>query len=100
MTDDFSSVASGGCNSFNSSTSMYHYANNVRQTYTNFGGKWIKTAETTYNTIPNNTVCVDISTISSNATFEPVYMFFAFCLVLCVVGLFWYVLRRLLLWRI
>lgn len=100
MTDDFSAVPSGGCNSFNSVSSMYHYANNSRQTFTNFSGKWIKTAETTYSTVPNNVVCVDLSTISSNATFEPVYMFFAYVLVLSVIGLFWYVIRRLLLWRI
>lgn len=100
MTDDFSAVPSGGCNSFNSATSMYHYANNIRQTYTNFGGKWVKTAENSYYSIPDNVVCVDVSSIDSNATFEPVYMFFAYVLVFSVIGLFWYVIRRLLLWRI
>lgn len=100
MTDDFSSVPSGGCNVFTSNSSLYHYSQGSRSTFLNFGGKWIKTSTSSYSTIPSGYECVDISSISSNSTWEPLYMAIAFALVVATIGLFWYVIRRLLLWRI
>lgn len=100
MTDDFSSVGSGGCNVFQSTTSLYHYGNGIRETFYNFGGKWVKVAESGYNTIPSSSVCVDLTTISSNAVWYPAYAFFALSLVIITLGLFWYVIKRVLIWKI
>lgn len=100
MTDDFSTVPSGGCNAFASDSSLYHYSGGIRQTFYNFGGKWVKVSEQTYNTIPSNYICVDLSGISSNSQWYPLYEFIALFLVILCIGLFWYVLRRLLIWKI
>lgn len=100
MTDDFSEVVSGGCNVFTSPSNMYNYSRNIRRTYTNIGGKWIYTAEQTYSSLPNNYVCVDISGISSNSEWYPLYGFIAFSLVVFLIFMFWAVIKRLLLWRI
>ena len=79
MTDDISEIEQGAtCYVISNSSTIYSYSNYIRYTYTNLGGKWYKTAQTSYNNLPINTLCrpyTDIESISSNAAFEPLYVF-------------------------
>lgn len=79
MKDDFSEIETGAsCYVLNNATSIYSYKNNIRTTYIQVGGKWYKQATTTYTNIPNNTYCWsynDITSLNSNAAFEPLYLF-------------------------
>lgn len=79
MIDDSSQIIQNAeCYTINSPTSIYSYANRVRSSYTQIGGKWYKTAESSYITIPSGAYCVsynDITTLSSNAAFYPLYIF-------------------------
>lgn len=92
MNDDFSELETGSsCYAISSATSIYSYKNNTRSTYTQIGGKWLKTQQSTYNTIPTSSICfsyADITAINSKAEYAPIYEFIAFCLLLCSVGLF------------
>lgn len=95
MHDDFSNVPSNAsCYTLNSQISLYVYRNNVRDTYTQIGGKWFKTATTTYTSVPTNAVCwsySDLSTLNSNAAFEPIYELIALILALLV----WFVIAKI-----
>lgn len=104
MKDDFTNLETGSsCYVLNSQTSIYSYKNNVRTTYIQVGGKWYKQATTNYNTLPVNTVCWsynDITSLNSNAAFEPLYLMIAFCLAIFV---WWFVFRlvsKLFRWRV
>lgn len=96
MKDDVSAIPSDACNVVNSQTVIYSYRNNLRTTYTQIGGKWIETARSSYNTLPVNAVCVDVSQLNSNAVFEPFLYFVSFGLFLVSAYLFFSVVKRLI----
>lgn len=103
MYDDVSAIPSTGCTTINSSTSIYNYSNNVRRTYTQIGGKWYYTANQTYNTLPSNAVCVDLTDylLSSNSQFEPIYMFMALIVaIFVIVSCLFVMFGRFIKWRL
>lgn len=95
MKDDISEIIDNAtCYTINSTTSIYAYRSNIRYTYTQIGGKWYQTAQTTYSSVPSNAYCVSYSTISdlnSNAVFEPIFIFIAFILAVFV----WFIVYRI-----
>lgn len=103
MVDDSSQIIQNAeCYTINSPTSIYSYANRVRNTYTQIGGKWYKSAESSYLTIPSGAYCVpynNIATLSSNAEFYPIYAMIAFELAIFTWFLCWWLFRRLFKWR-
>ena len=104
MTDDFSEIDQNAtCYTLNSATSIYSYGDYIRYSYTQIGGKWYKTGQTSYVNLPVNTLCRtydDITAISSKAEFAPVYAGFAFALVFVTLGLFWATIRKITIWKI
>lgn len=99
--DDISEIEqNASCYTINSPTNIYSYRNNTRNTYTQIGSKWYKTAQSNYNTLPNNIVCVPystISTLSSNAQLTPVYVFCGLCISIAVLlGGFYLIFGRIL----
>lgn len=103
MVDDSGQIEQNAeCYTINSPTSIYSYANRVRSTYTQIGGKWYKSAESTYISLPSGAYCVDyntITTLSSNAQFLPIYYVIAFSLAIFTWFLCWWLFRRLFIWR-
>lgn len=81
FSDDISQIETGAsCYTISNATTLYSYKNYNRYTYTQIGGKWYKTAQSAYNTIPSNIYCVDYSVIeglSSKAEFIPIYATYA-----------------------
>lgn len=96
--DDISNIETGAsCYVLNSSTSIYAYKGNTRKTYSEIGGKWFLSAESTYNTIPSNAVCWSYSSLeqlSHYAYIEPVYFSFAL-----IFSLFIFIFAFMLLFR-
>lgn len=104
MKDDTSEIINNAtCYTLNNATSIYAYRNNVRSTYTQVGGKWYKTAETTYSSVPSSSYCLsynDISDLNSNAAFEPIFLFIGFCLAIFVWKFVYFLWSRLVRYRI
>lgn len=100
MTDDISEIPTTGCNYISSPTVIYNYNNNQRRTYKQIGGKWFYTDISSYNTLPSSAICSDISNISSNSVYLPIYYFIAFCLVAVTILLWFNVFRRVIRWRL
>lgn len=104
MKDDFSELETGAtCYVLNSSTSIYSYKSGVRSSYIQVGGKWYKTAQTDYYSVPASSVCYsysDITAINSKAEFFPIYEFIA---IIIAVFVWWFVFKlvsRLFRWRV
>lgn len=105
MTDDFSELeTNASCYTINSTTSIYAYRSNIRSSYTQIGGKWFKSAQTSYTSVPTNSVCYsysDITELSSNAVYYPFLVAIAFSLAVFVFmfafKVFW---DNLVRWRI
>lgn len=105
MTDDFSNLeTNASCYTINSTTSIYAYRNNTRSTYTQIGGKWFKSTQSTYTNIPTGSVCYsysDITGLNSNAVYYPFFVAIAFSLAVFVFlfafKVFW---DNLVRWRI
>ena len=99
MTDDFSELPNNAtCYTINSTTSIYTYRNNVRDTYTKMGDKWLKTATQNYTNLPSNSVCFsysDITAINSNAEFYPIYYTIGFLMAVFAFRFIWRVIRPL-----
>ena len=97
MTDDFSELSNNAsCYTINSSTSIYAYRNNVRDTYTKLGAKWFKTSTQTYTNFPSNSVCFsysDITQINSNVEFYPIYYTIGFLLAVFAFRFIWRIIR-------
>ena len=89
MKDDFTNIETGAsCYVLNNATSIYSYKNNTRTSYIQVGGKWYKHAATTYTNIPVNTFCWsynDITSLNSNAAFEPLYLFIVLQIAVAVI---------------
>lgn len=98
--DDVSEIISNAsCYVINNQNSIYAYRNNTRSNYTQIGGKWFKTSEQTYTSIPTNTVCYsysDLKELKTNAAFEPIFYMIAFSLFLVTVLLFRWSVRGIL----
>lgn len=103
MKDDFSELETNAtCYTLNSATSIYSYRNNIRSTYTQVGGKWYKTATQSYTNLPTNTICFsynDITGLSSNAQFSPIFEVIAFSLAVFVWFVVYRLISRLIKWR-
>lgn len=78
--DDVSAIPTIGCNVVNSQTTIYNYNNGIRQAFVQIGGRWIKNGESTYSYTPSGLICVDVSSLNSNAAYEPFYYMTAFAL--------------------
>ncbi len=104
MTDDFSDLITGAsCYAISSQTIIYAYKGSVRSTYSQIGGKWFKTAENVYSSVPSNTVCYsydDITKINSNAEYFPIFEFIALLLALFVWFFVFKLFSRLIRWHI
>ena len=61
------------CVAIQSTTQIYVYTDGQRDTFVLFGDSWIKTASTTYNTIPSTTVCQTIEGIPYHTPETEVY---------------------------
>lgn len=100
MKDDVSEIISNAtCYVINNQNSIYAYRNNTRSNYTQIGGKWHKTSEQTYTSIPSNSVCYsysDIQQLSSYSIYEPILLFISFCMVGLVIYLFFKLIRGFL----
>lgn len=90
MKDDISEITQNAqCYTINSATSIYAYKNYTRETYTQIGGKWKKSAQSSYNNIPVGAYCVsysEIESINSFAMFEPLYIFNALAVSVFIIG--------------
>lgn len=104
MKDDTTEIINNAtCYTINSATSIYAYRNNVRNTYTQIGGKWYQTATITYTNIPSSSYCVsysNITNLNSNAAFEPIFVFIGFCLAIFVWKFVYFLWSRLVRYRI
>lgn len=80
FSDDVSAIPTTGCNVLNSQSTIYNYYNGNRSSFVQIGGRWIKNGETTYSYSPSGLVCIDVSTLNSNAQFVPFYYMTAFAL--------------------
>ena len=104
MTDDFSNLVKGAsCYAISSQTSIYAYKGGVRSSYSQIGGKWYKTAENAYSSVPINSVCYsydDITKINSKAEYFPIYEFIALLLAVFVWFFVFRLVSRLIRWRI
>lgn len=89
MKDDFTNIETGAsCYVLNNATTIYSYKNNTRSTYIQVGGKWYKNAVSNYYDIPSNSVCWsynDITSLNSNAAFEPLYLFIVLQIAVAVI---------------
>lgn len=89
MKDDTSNIETGSsCYVLNNATSIYSYKNSVRTTYIQVGGKWYKQAVSDYYSIPASAVCWsynDITSLNSNAAFEPIYLFIVLQIAVAVI---------------
>lgn len=96
--DDVSSINPTWCNVLTSSDTLVSYRNNRRIDYALNGGRWIKWRDqtSTYNYDTSNYECLDITTLKSNAQFEPIFYAIAFMLFLTVVLLFRWSVRGIL----
>lgn len=99
MKDDFSNIPNNAqCYILNNATSIYVYGNSVRDTYTQVGGKWYKSATSSYITIPNNSVCwsySDITSLNSKAEFYPIFYTIGFLLAVLAFRFIWRIVRPL-----
>lgn len=104
MTDDFSDLIKGAnCYVISSATSIYAYKSGTRTAYSQIGGKWFKTAENAYSSVPANSVCysyADITKINSKAEYFPIYEFIALVLAIFVWFFVFRLFSRLIRWRI
>ena len=104
MTDDFTDLPNNAqCYVVNSATSIYVYRNNTRDTYTQIGGKWYQTAESSYISVPSSSVCwsyTDITSLNSRAEYYPIYAFIALVLAVFVWYFVYRLMSRLIKWRV
>lgn len=104
MKDDFSELPSNGsCYTLNSSSTIYVYRNNTRDTYTQVGGKWYKTATSIYSSVPSSSVCwnySDITALNSKAEYFPIYEFIAVILAIFVWFFVYRLVARIVKWRV
>lgn len=99
MHDDISSIPNGGCNVLTGSSSLSNYNNNIRKDFIFSGSKWYLYRTQTanygsYDISPYN--CIDVTTLNSNAVFEPFIYGLGFCLFLVAVLLFFKTIKGFL----
>lgn len=90
MFDDVSAIPSGGCSVLTSGTTLSWYSGNTRKDFSVNGGKWVlyRTSTTNYASYDiSGYNCIDVSTLKSNAQFEPIYYGLAFGLFIFVLVL-------------
>lgn len=100
MKDDISEIITDAeCYTINNATSIYAYKNNTRETYTQIGGKWKKSGQSSYNYFPSGSYCVaysEIEDLNSYAMYEPLYVFNSLILACFVIGFsIWLIFGRI-----
>ena len=100
MKDDISEIIQNAqCYTINSATSIYAYKNNTRETYIQIGGKWKKSAQSSYNNIPVGAYCVpysEIEDLNSYAMFEPIFVFDSLVIACFIIGFsIWLIFGRI-----
>lgn len=99
MHDDVSAISSGGCNVLSSSDTISNYNNNTRKDYVFNGGKWIlyRTQYTSYGSYDtSNFNCIDVTSLNSNAIFEPFIYGLGFLVFLVAIILFYKTIKGFL----
>lgn len=96
--DDVSEIDSSWCNVLTSSDTLVSYNGNRRIDYSLNGGRWVKWRDqTAYNSYDiDNYLCMDVSTLKSNAQFEPIFYMIAFLLFIVTILLFRWSVRGIL----
>lgn len=84
MIDDFSAIPTSGCNVLTSATALSNYNNGIRYDFVNISGKWVKTRESTYNSIPFGYVCNNLD-FTSYTYLEPFYQLSVIVMVVFVI---------------
>lgn len=104
MTDNFDDLETGAsCYVLNSASSIYAYKNGIRSSYVQLGGKWYKTAQNDYYSVPTSSTCYsysDISAISSKAEYAPIFELIALILAVFVWWFVFKIISRLFRWRV
>lgn len=93
--DDVSDIPTQGCNVLNNQDTLYNYSGNVRTSFIQVGGRWIKTRTDNYSSIPSGYACIDVRDLSSNAHIVPLLYMCSFGLFLVCVWLFFLVIRKM-----
>ena len=93
--DDVSDIPTQGCNVLTSENTLLHYSNNIRTTFVQVGGRWIKTRTDSYASMPSGYACIDVSVLSSNAHIVPLLYMCSFGLFLVCAWLFFLVIRKM-----
>ena len=99
MYDDVSEINPEYCNVLTSSDTLVSYSGNRRIDYANNGGRWVKWRSqiSNYGNYDiSGFTCIDISSLKSNAVFEPIYYMCAFGLFVFLIVLCKYVLGGLI----
>lgn len=73
MKDDTSNIVTSGCSVLSSNDIIDNYTNNIHRKYVFNGGKWFlsQTTSRTYDYDVSSYNCIDVTTLNSNAIFEP-----------------------------
>lgn len=90
MHDDVTDIPSSGCSVLTSGTTLQWYSGNTRKDYSLNGGRWILYRTSTINYGSYDITgfnCLDVSTLNSNAAFEPIFYGLAFGLFIFVLVL-------------
>lgn len=96
--DDVSEINPNWCNVLTASDTLSSYSGNTRIDYARNSGRWIKwRTQTSFSNYDiSNYTCVDISTLKSNAEFEPIFYAIAFMLFVAAVLLFRWSVRGII----
>lgn len=96
--DDVTEINPTWCNVLTSSDTLISYNNNNRVDYSLNGGRWVKWRSQTssYSYDISNYTCLDISTLRSNAQFEPFFYLVAFLLFVSTIILFRWSVRGII----
>lgn len=99
MKDDFTNIPNNAqCYTLNNASSISAYLNSTRDTYTQVGGKWYKSATSDYYTVPDHAICWsynDITSLNSNAQFYPIFYTIGFLLAIFAFRFIWRIVRPL-----
>lgn len=82
MKDDTSQIVTTGCSVLSASDTIDNYTGNIHRKYVFNGGRWLlsQTSSRTYDYDVSGYNCIDVSTLNSNAIFEPFIYGLGFCL--------------------
>lgn len=94
MNDDTSAIPRTGCNVLSSSNVVTNYTGNTRRQFVFNGGKWIlyQTSTSSYGYSTDGLNCIDVSTLNTNAQYQPIFLMCALGLLIFLIALCKYAL--------